>query len=339
MIIESHSKLCPICGNSAFLKYSGHPGYKEPDLYDIYYCSTCDTSFADPLVVDNRIYEDIYNNLGQVPGYTRYAQYASNVLLHKEPLNYLAESEDMYWGVAKFLNESFLKTERCKILEVGSGLGYLTYSLAKKGFDITGLDISQMAVNKAIARYGDYFVCGDLRDIHKETNVKYDIIIMTELIEHVTGVVELFDAADALLSKGGKIIITTPNKSAYSMEALWDNDLPPVHLWWFSETSIRFIASHLGYSVKFTDFTEFNKKNYQKSVSGKRASKPTRYPLLNINGKPVIRDRGILCSIKQVFHNLKFVAIIRRLQLVLGMFAVGTQERRATICAILSKEQ
>jgi len=339
MITESHSKFCSICGNSAFLMHSGHPGYKEPDVYDIYHCSICDTSFADPLAVDSRIYEDIYNNMEQVPGYARYAKYASNVLLHKEPLDYLAESEDMYWAVAKYLKERHLKTERCKILEIGSGLGYLTYSLAKKGFDVTGLDISQTAVNKAKERYGDYFLCGDLRDLHKETEMKYDVIIMTELIEHVTDVIELFEAADALLLKSGKIIITTPNKSAYSIKALWDNDLPPVHLWWFSETSIRFIASHLGYSVKFTDFTEFNKKNYQKAVSGKRTAKPTRYPLLDINGNPVVRDGGMLYAIKQILHNLKLVSIIRRIQLILGIFAVGIQEQRVTICAILSKEK
>lgn len=333
-MMKFNSKVCHICGNKALLKYSGHPGYKMPEVFDIFHCSTCDTSFADPLTVDDKIYEDIYINMESIPGYQRYLQYASSVLHFKEPLNYLAQTEDVYWAVKSYLDNI---TKKIKILEVGSGLGYLTYSIAQSGFDITGLDISTIAVSKAKKRYGDYFICADLYEYSKVTGKVYDVVIMTEVIEHIPNIYQMFEAINALLTEGGEIVMTSPNKSAFSSKSLWETDAPPVHLWWFSETSVRFIANHFGYSVKFINFTEFNKNNYQKSVAGKASSHPTNYPFLDTEGKPCSKERSIWKAIKNVLHYLKVVKLVRSLELALVKLTVGVQEKRPTMCVVFSK--
>ena len=85
--------VCPVCGGKALLMYPDHPGYMEPDTFGIYHCTGCNTSFADPLKVDGRLYELIYANHGQVPGYDRYFRYASKALEADDPeMKLMAES-------------------------------------------------------------------------------------------------------------------------------------------------------------------------------------------------------------------------------------------------------
>jgi hypothetical protein len=56
--------------------------------------------------------------------------------------------------------------------------------------------------------------------------------------------------------------LTTPNKTIYPANIIWNTDLPPVHLWWFSENSMRYIANKLNASVQFVDFTEYYRKKH-----------------------------------------------------------------------------
>jgi len=101
-----------------------------------------------------------------VPGYERYAQYAEAVLKEPDPLGYLANCEDVYWAVEQYLQQKICMSNNPKyrILEVGSGLGYLTYAIARRGYDVIGLDVSAEAVRRAIERYGEMFVCANLAD-------------------------------------------------------------------------------------------------------------------------------------------------------------------------------
>jgi hypothetical protein len=59
---------------------------------------------------------------------------------------------------------------------------------------------------------------------------------------------------------GGKILLTTPNRTFYGKNIVWETDRPPVHLWWFSEDSMKHIADKLNANVQFTDFTDYYKK-------------------------------------------------------------------------------
>src|SRR5687767_13030275 len=124
--MDAHQKIlpCPICTHAADEKYRQHVGYQEPAVFDIYHCSQCSTAFSHPGEVDHRVYDLIYSKIAEVPGYERYLYYANQVVSNKEPLKYLSQSEDMYWGIAQYLKKR--NKTSTKILEVGCGFGYLT---------------------------------------------------------------------------------------------------------------------------------------------------------------------------------------------------------------------
>ncbi|ADB40912.1 class I SAM-dependent methyltransferase [Spirosoma linguale] len=272
---------CPICSQQTNLVYKSFLAYQQGQNYDIYFCENCDSSHANPLKIDEDLYNYIYTKAKILPGYDRYYRFADDVLKVKNPLLYLAETEDTYWAIYDYVINYKIASDP-KILEVGCGLGYLTYSLVKSGYNVKGVDISKEAVQEATRRYGKYYEYADIYEYSKTSNEKFDIIILTEVIEHIPDPVGFIAALKDLLSVSGRILVTTPNKDKIiSKEMYWDTELPPVHLWWLSKKSFQSMASKLNLDVAFTDFT-----NFQKNIKEERTySSPWRQQTLSSEGE------------------------------------------------------
>jgi hypothetical protein len=85
-------------------------------------------------------------------------------------------------------------------------------------------------------------------------------------------------------SEGGTVVATTPNRDASPADAIWDTDLPPVHLLWFGETAIREVARQASCEVTVLQ-----------AESGTTRAPRTWKPLLTADGEPsaaVRRARG-----------------------------------------------
>lgn len=338
--------LCPLCGADAILRYPNHPGYQKPKVYDICQCVGCQASYALPMVVDDQLYELIYSKRDKIPGYSRYSRYAEEILTKDDPLRYLAESEDVFWSIRQYF-DSRNDAKELSVLEVGSGLGYLTFALQKHGLNIHGADISAVAVAEARRRYGDLYVCGDISSLQRESSLRYDVILLTEVIEHIANVRKFLDVIVGLLREGGEIVLTTPNRSAYPDEVLWKTDLPPVHLWWFSEKSMEMLAEQLGLKCTFLDFTEYNQHHFRNLQFTGPAYVPTGSSTLDefgrvcIGAQPPSRSRHMKDSIrrwiaasalKKLWHSVEMARIQASLRR-----EVNDPRRRSVMCAILSK--
>ena len=250
----AETAVCPACGGPARNQYSSLPGYREPLRYDVMVCGQCRASFARPLKVDGEVYELVYRYAWRTPGYHEYFTFADGVRRATDPLSYLEAVSPVHWVVGRYLREKS-KGRVPRILEVGCGLGYFTYALSRAGYDATGVDISREAVEKARRRYGDLFVCADLLSGGCDDLGRFDVVVCTEMIEHVEDPGAVLRAAQGYLEDDGELVLTTPNKSAYPENAVWETDLPPVHLWWFTPGSIEFLAAGAGFSgVRFRDF-------------------------------------------------------------------------------------
>jgi SAM-dependent methyltransferase len=242
---------CVACGSIEIKKDANIEGYIQDKFYDVFSCSKCKTKWSDPHTVDNIVYDYIYKNSEDTPGYMRYSQYARDVKDYRNPLKFLAKQEHVYYSVVKSL------PKKGKILEVGCGLGYFTYALAKSGYDVVGIDVSAEAIDEANTRYGNYFKHKDFFSLSAGEG-KYDVILMIELIEHVDNPKRYLEHAKTLLAENGRLIVTTPNRSWYGDNVIWSSDLPPVHLTWFSEDGMKLLADDVGYKSTLVPFTEFN---------------------------------------------------------------------------------
>jgi SAM-dependent methyltransferase len=251
------TKPCIVCGGIALLRARAFGGFQEPMQFDVFHCTRCFAAFCDPLEVVEEIYDRIYEDPASIPGYDRYLRYEREVTREKSPLRYLADSEDIYWGIAQLLPAIEGASGSVRVLDVGCGLGYLTFALKSAGYEAVGVDLSDKAVATARQHFGGDYRSTTLHQL-SESGEQFDAVVMAELIEHVVDPVSLVRDGLRVLSEGGRLIITTPNRSAYGPDVVWTGDRPPVHLWWLSEQSIRAIAQTFGCDVDFVDYSRFN---------------------------------------------------------------------------------
>jgi|GEM_PF-452579 len=350
--MKNNETECLLCGGKADLKHSEYPGYQEPGIYKIYHCSVCNASFSLPMEDGSLIYENIYKNGDRVPGYSRYWRYARIIKKVSNPLDYLAENHEDYWSVREALAMYVPDKSSTKILEIGSGLGYLTYSLNMAGYNVTGMDVSQTAVSQAIKNFGEHYICADLFGYSRLAPESYDIIILTEVIEHVSNPLEFIKSMIRLLKPGGRTIITTPNKSFYPREVIWASDLPPVHCWWLSEDSMNNIAKKLNVNNSFINFRDYYKMNFQVIGIGSLLEGRLPKPFFNCDGKLLKEARSksrcksyiqlILIKLpifSRVVGNLKkyFVKVYGKSRELLGSNVLVCKDRGHILCSVMYK--
>jgi SAM-dependent methyltransferase len=250
------------------------------------------------------------------------------------PLDYLADSEECYWAVASTLQTDDGPSHRGTVLDIGSGMGYLTYALRKAGYAATGLELNPAAVDAAIARYGPHFRQGNLLDYAENALERFDYVVMTEVIEHVEQARAFVASALRLLSKGGKLIITTPNKTFCREQVLWDTDPPPVHLWWFSEKSLRTLSRELGCEAALMDFSGFRSPYPIPDTEHLPVLTPTRPSVLDRNGRVLPSSRRER-SLKRVLRQMLPESVadeIRNMRRRAG----SAYSRRPTLCVVLT---
>jgi 2-polyprenyl-3-methyl-5-hydroxy-6-metoxy-1,4-benzoquinol methylase len=273
---------CLLCGKDATLKSTNKVGYQEPDTFHIWHCLHCNTAFSMPRVNTDNLYELVYKHAENISGYNNYLNLYKDVKTKKKPLRYLISKNLAFWSIIHVLKKKKIR-KTATILEVGAGYGYFTYALHEAGYNAVGLDISKEAIDKALQSFGNYYVREDIFNYAETYPESVDIIILTEVIEHVENPMEFIRALAKLLKKGGYTILTTPNKSFYQADVIWSSANPPMHLWWFSEDSMAYIAQELNLSLEFVNFSE----SYQARM-GKWSNAPIEYPyILDISGNPI----------------------------------------------------
>lgn len=113
-------------------------------------------------------------------------------------------------------------TKKLKALDIGSHYLHSSMILSGKGFEVDGMDVSvfwNMDFVKARAeKFGiNQIVENDLSSMPEFQDVreKYDLIVFTEIFEHITfNPIQLWKTIHQILKPGGKIYISTPNSLA-----------------------------------------------------------------------------------------------------------------------------
>ena len=306
---------CLNCKSQSVKKLSLIEGYKKGTFFDIFSCKNCGVNYASPLKIDKYIYDSIYKNVEAVPGYSRYYKLSESILNEKDPLDFISKSEDCYYAVIEYLKKDIKNKKKVKIIEIGCGQGYLTYSLKSSGFNITGIDISQEAVRIAKKKYGENYYCGTLESYIKKTKEKPAYIICTELIEHLEKPYNFVKNMLGSMNKNGKLIVTTPNKIERN-KSIWDTDLPSVHLWWFTRKSMTKIAERINCKITFFNFTNYFKQNsiYKDHFLNFSASK-LRTPTFDENYKLIksLPRKNIIFYFKKHLNHLNPINIYKKI--------------------------
>lgn len=110
------------------------------------------------------------------------------------------------------------------ILDVGCGGGILSEPLARIGATVTGIDASPELINVAKTHAKlDQNIAGKLtylntsiEDHCKSNQLMYDVVVASEILEHVADQELFLKCCSGTLKPGGSILITTLNKTLFS---------------------------------------------------------------------------------------------------------------------------
>lgn len=291
---------CKLCQIESIKLVDEIEGYQKNKFFKIYSCKKCNVSWSEPGSSDDFLYEKIYQYSQFVPGYSRYAHLANALLTHERPYEYLKYFESNYFSVLNAVEKFTISHPNPKIAEIGCGKGYLTHALNVKGLDCTGFDLSAHAISFAKMNFGDYYECRDITDTEGDDRF-FDVIIGMEIIEHLSDPVAVIRSLLKRLTPNGILILSTPLRHATN-KSIWDTDLPPVHLWWFSKESIIFIAESLDLNLNFVDVYPFYRSTGIK-YPRQRINEKLRTSFFDQNFDLIVKESTSKPSITKLLKN------------------------------------
>ncbi len=105
-----------------------------------------------------------------------------------------------------------------KVVDIGCGGGILAESMAGRGADVTGVDLSEKALGVARLHLYESGETVNYRhisaeDIARESPASFDVVTCMEMLEHVPDPASTIRACAALVKPGGKVFFSTLNRN------------------------------------------------------------------------------------------------------------------------------
>lgn len=144
-----------------------------------------------------------------------------------------------------------LKYAHGDCLDVGCGNGYIITQIARKTPINKHMGVEYnpeiLKIARANRERNVRIVFGDIRKV--KINKKFDTIILSHVLEHMTDPAGLLMDLREKLKPKGNIIIVVPNKNGFMNTAEGWDDLSP-HYWKFDMESLVFLLKQLGFSCE-----------------------------------------------------------------------------------------
>jgi 2-polyprenyl-3-methyl-5-hydroxy-6-metoxy-1,4-benzoquinol methylase len=99
-----------------------------------------------------------------------------------------------------------------RILEIGCGIGTVVAELARQGYDVTGTDISQVAIEYGRAKYGNIRLEVQPAEELPYADATFDTVLSFDLFEHIARIDRHVDEVHRVLKPMGHYLFQTPNK-------------------------------------------------------------------------------------------------------------------------------
>ena len=140
-----------------------------------------------------------------------------------------------------------------RVLDIGCGSGDLTAELFRVGLDVVGLEPTELA-GVAEKRCGvGRIIRGSCYDVYDENRFgKFDVVIASEVIEHLYLPRKLAEFSAAALSNNGHLVLSLPHYGSYwrnlfiALTNRWDYHHTPLwdggHIKFFPKIPLEFFS-------------------------------------------------------------------------------------------------
>lgn len=138
-----------------------------------------------------------------------------------------------------------------RLLEVGSGSGRFLERMRRAGWQVQGTDFDPAVARRVREKYGLQIDIGDLAALAYPAGA-YDVVAMSQVIEHVHDPLALLRECARVLRPGGRLMLSTPNGASLAHRRYgrcWRGLEPPRHLHIFTPNALAQCALASGLRV------------------------------------------------------------------------------------------
>lgn len=250
---------CNLCGSNEYKLYHKErvPYFDAPLDFDIVRCKKCDLVYTNPRISD-------YN--------ATYLFSGSDDFDHIE--DHARSKLPVFQGALK---QIIARQKNCgsqpggKLLDLGCGSGHFLRAAEQAGFTGCGIEPAEGFARYAAEQVGVNVIHDDIYTIDLPHN-HYDVITAWDVIEHVSDPKDMLARCQQWLKPGGILALRFPSSTWQKIKGVVFHQLlnsdrasfgPTMHLYFFSDQTIRKITQQVGLDVLdvFTTATETNTKN------------------------------------------------------------------------------
>ena len=129
------------------------------------------------------------------------------------------------------------------VLEVGSYYGVFGDIIKPNVKSYSGLELSKHGCDYSIKNY-NLKIFNETLENHTKKKIKYDVVIMADVIEHFSDPFTIIDFIDEILNEDGLLIFTTFNIDSIYAKITGRNYhwILPFHLFYFSNKTLKSIC-------------------------------------------------------------------------------------------------
>jgi cyclopropane fatty-acyl-phospholipid synthase-like methyltransferase len=140
---------------------------------------------------------------------------------------------------------------RGRLLDFGSGEGYLVHEAVRRGWEARGLEVNRHMTRVANEHWGDELLfCESLESLVRRETAGFDAIAATQVFEHLRNPREILGMLKALLKPGGVILIDVPNIECAEERRRRGASLDPTaHVYYFTQTTLGRLMRGAGLTI------------------------------------------------------------------------------------------
>jgi SAM-dependent methyltransferase len=134
-----------------------------------------------------------------------------------------------------------------RLLDIGCATGEFL-RVARRHFEVQGVEVSPTALERARASFGDQVFAGDVLEANFHGGA-FDVITLFSTVEHLADPVAVLQECRRLLREGGILVVKTPNFSSLNRRVLrsgWSGYKLPGHRFFFTPRGVRHLFARVG---------------------------------------------------------------------------------------------
>ncbi|MDC0332282.1 class I SAM-dependent methyltransferase [Gammaproteobacteria bacterium] len=210
--------------------------------------------------------------------------------------------------ILKNMNEILIKGDFQSVLDIACGECYHLDALKELNPNLDLYASEHISAKNNVISKGYKFLNGEF---YPETDLKFDLIIFTEAIEHINDPLDFLLHAYNLLKEGGMIYMTTPCFSSLErriMNENWGMIIPPEHVSYFSKSSLDTAMQLTGFKKVYSrslNISIFRVIQYINSQKTSQTSKEMNANVNNINAQEYSDKAQAMVTSNRIFNLLK----------------------------------